>query len=58
MVSKYLFILLIDTKGVIKVKKLEVKQVWSLDKEKVMVELNSQGHPVRDGRGLFFFTSY
>ena len=41
MVSKYLFILLIDIKCVTKIKKLEVEQVWLFDKEKVMVDFDS-----------------
>ena len=41
MISKYLFILLTEIKGVTKVKKLGVGQVWSLDKEKAMVDFDS-----------------
>ena len=36
-----------------RVKKLGVEQVWSLDKEKVMVDFSSQGHPIGDGGGIF-----
>ena len=37
----------------IKVKKLGVEQVWSLDNEKIMVDFDSQGRPIGDGGGLF-----
>ena len=39
-------IFLIDKDGVVKIKKIKVEQVWTLEDEKVVIQVDDQGHPI------------